>query len=898
MHRINYNNPGTEEEIIYEIVDNILSTQDKIKDIQYSIQNIDENNGLGLKLLNLKKEIKNNISSINEFKNGISDKENSFNEYKIKHNLKIKKIDNEILEKEEKLRKISLNQNDEIYKISYEKIENIIKKKKDSDELKKISIEYNSTENAKRNLENLIKDKINEREEITERLLMLREEKNNLKDEIINLISEKESIEELYKLYIININNNLIEINGGNNSFLYEKNNTSANYVNVNLFHFEICKINISKCLNEITNILIKFFQMSKININEKNEYDESIFNLLKSELFNIIQNDLVDFIQLNSKVISSKKIEKFFISLSSKIINKIQIEIPNEKIINLLKYIIKVNYYEVIISNDLNFINKEYKILKRENQKLLNEKQNEINQLINKENEIDFLLNQIKEKKEVLIEKNAYHLVDLSQEEKEYLNINEKINELINEKKELEYNYDEKYECLKMIIEDLNDKINTIKKQNEILENEIDIVNNNIKQENDRKKKEIEKLKESIKEKFKMIKIQLTIYKRKHGNNMELYDKFVEKINLNLRLSSKSLLNNDSLSNSSYMNSIIFSPSNESKNNSLIFNNSKTILRNNNLNLNSISTNSIFSPFKVNYKINNRNNGLINSSSLPYFSPIKSRNIEYNFFKSDKKIINNNNNNNNENINRENNEKEIINKDKKKLWEEEKKRIMNSMKLLNKEKIIFHNKSYSKLEINKNIIENNELLKYSNLNKTINCFYRIIKENNKKFDPLEDKDKINEFDYEKISMRINEKFTHLIIFKDKSLLYQIPIEKMETTIVNNNIKYIIKIYQKYKSLIKKNGFIEMDNFIKLKDFQNIPFDYDNIKKAALNNLFNIQLSFLNDGLKERIEFIFLNYDDVKLWLNGLNFIIKNKSNNKKENNINNMYFRNFMKSK
>ena len=896
MQRINYNNPGTEEEIIYEIVDNILSTQDKIKDIQYSIQNIDQNTGLGFKLLNLKKEIKNNISSINELKNEISDKESRFNEYKIKHNIKIKKIDNEILEKEEKLRKISLNQNEEIYKISYEKIENIIKKKKDSDELKKISIEYNSTENAKRNLDNLIKDKINEREEITERLLMLREEKNNLKEQIINLISEKESIEELYKLYIMNINNNLNEINGGNNSNLYEKNNTSNNYVNVNLFHFEICKININKCTNEISNILIKFCNMSKTNINVINEYDESYINLLKSELFNIIQNDLVDFIQLNNKVISSKKIEKFFISLSNKIINKIQIEISNEKIVNLLKYIIKVNYYETIIINDLNFINKEYKILKRENQKLLNEKQNEINQLINQENEIEFLLNQIKEKKEVLIEKNAYHLVDLSPEEKEYFNINEKINQLINEKKELEYNYDEKYECLKMIIEEINDKINQIKKQNEILENEIDNVNNNIKKENERKKKEIEKLKESIKEKFKMIKVQLTIYKRKHGNNMELYDKFVEKINLNLRLSSKSLLNNDSLSNSSYMNSIIFSPSNESKNNSLIFNNSKTIFRNNNLGVNSISTNSIFSPFKVNYIINNRNNGLINSSSLPYFSPIKSRNIEYNIFKSDKKMINNNNNN--ENINYGNNENEIINKDKKQLWEEEKKRIMDSMKLLNKEKIIFHNKSYSKLEINKNIIENNESLKYSNLINKINCFYRIIKENNKKFDPLEDKDKINEFDYEKISMRINENFTHLIIFKDKSLLYQIPIEKMETTIVNNNIKYIIKIFQKYKSLIKKNGFVEMNNFLNLKDFQNIPFDNENIKKAALNNLFNIQLSFLNNGYKERIEFIFLNYDDVKLWLNGLNYIIKNKSNNKKENNLNNIYLRNFIKSK
>jgi hypothetical protein len=39
----------------------------------------------------------------------------------------------------------------------------------------------------------------------------------------------------------------------------------------------------------------------------------------------------------------------------------------------------------------------------------------------------------------------------------------------------------------------------------------------------------------------------------------MELYDIFVEKINNNLRISSKSLLNNDSLSNSSYIHSLMF---------------------------------------------------------------------------------------------------------------------------------------------------------------------------------------------------------------------------------------------------------------------------------------------------------------------------------------------------
>ena len=103
----NHDIPGTEEEIIYEIVDDILSTQDKIKDIQFSIQNIDETKGLGFKLRNLKNEIKKNISSINDLKNQITEKENQFNEYKIKYNLQIKKILNEIYEKDRKLRNIS-----------------------------------------------------------------------------------------------------------------------------------------------------------------------------------------------------------------------------------------------------------------------------------------------------------------------------------------------------------------------------------------------------------------------------------------------------------------------------------------------------------------------------------------------------------------------------------------------------------------------------------------------------------------------------------------------------------------------------------------------------------------------------------------------------------------------
>ena len=878
----NHDIPGTEEEIIYEIVDNILSTQDKIKDIQFSIQNIDETKGLGFKLRNLKNEIKKNISSINDLKNQITEKENQFNEYKIKYNLQIKKILNEIYEKDRKLRNISSNKNDEIYKISYEKIEDIIKKKKDQDELKNISIEYNTTDNLKRNIENSLTEKINEREEVTERLLMLKEEKDNLNEQLIDLISEKESLEELSKLYIQNIYAPLNGINGAdslNQKKIYVNNNNIKDF-EVNLFFFEICKININKTSNDIANILVNFIIHNNL-VNDDLSNDETFIQYKKNEFINIIQNDLINFIQSNNKK-NKKIIEKFLDSLSNKILNEIQINIPIEKISNLLKYVIKVNYYESVIENNLTFLNRDYKYAKRENKRIIKEKQNEINKLASKQDEIEFLLNQIKEKKDTLIEKNANQLINLSPQEREYLNLSEKIGELINQKKEIEYDFDEREQCLNMLIDDIKNQINEIIKINNILENKMKIVLNNIEKENEEKKRIMDDLKESIKEKFKMIKMQLSIYKKKHGNNMELYDKFVEKINTNLRLSSKSLLNNDSLLNTSYMSSIILSPTNESKNNSLIHSNSRAYrTNNNNINFNSISSNSIFSPPKNISKYHNNSyyNPLLNSSSLPYFSPIRSRNFDYyyNLYNSNKKQVMKNNNDKIQKLS-----DEIINDYKKErknssLWEEEKTKLLNSMKSINnKQRFIKGNKS-DNLNFNYEK-ENTNLSKLNMLNNLITCFYRVIRGNENKFDPLNHSDKIQEMNFEKISMKINEKISHLCIYQYNNLIYQIPIENMETTIVNNNLKYIIKIYQKYKHIMKKDGFVDIDTFVKSKDFKNIPFDFNHIKKAVKNNLYNIQLSYLNDGLKQRIEFVFLNYEDVKLWLNGLNYVIKNKN--------------------
>ena len=57
------NLPSTEEEIIYDLVDGILTNNDKINELKNSLEFNDEN-GLGLKINNLKQEFTNNVLKI------------------------------------------------------------------------------------------------------------------------------------------------------------------------------------------------------------------------------------------------------------------------------------------------------------------------------------------------------------------------------------------------------------------------------------------------------------------------------------------------------------------------------------------------------------------------------------------------------------------------------------------------------------------------------------------------------------------------------------------------------------------------------------------------------------------------------------------------------------------
>ena len=276
--------------------------------------------------------------------------------------------------------------------------------------------------------------------EIKERLLMLKEEKISENENIINLISEKESLEEMTKIYLQNLNSALNTSNGGN-SIIHEKLSFSQSFSNnqeieFDLFYFQISQIDINKCCIEITNTLSKYF-FSNFLINDFNE-DDIFINSKKNLLYNIIQNSLIDIINLNQNSISNNEIQILLIDLSKKIISELNLNFPFQKILNLIKYIIKLNYLEIIIKNNLIFLNKDYKQIKKDNKKKLIEIQAEINNLISKHDEINLKLSQIEERKKILIGNTAKHIVNISPEEKEYISINEQINDLFKKKKRI----------------------------------------------------------------------------------------------------------------------------------------------------------------------------------------------------------------------------------------------------------------------------------------------------------------------------------------------------------------------------------------------------------------------------------------------------------------------------
>ena len=169
--------------------------------------------------------------------------------------------------------------------------------------------------------------------------------------------------------------------------------------------------------------------------------------------------------------------------------------------------------------------------------------------------------------------------------------------------------------------------------------------------------------------------------------------------------------------------------------------------------------------------------------------------------------------------------------------------------------------------------------LKINILTKIIFCYFRKIKKNKYiKYNPLNkiSNDHLSKppYNFMSSSISLNKSYNSIrVAFATKLEPIDINIKDIEYTIVTNSLKTIIEIYRDYKKYNKKEN--DKDKFIQkeIEKYSNLNYDY--INKCINNNKFNFIL-FAEGNLQ--YEFLFCSYEDFKMWINGIAFIIKNRN--------------------
>ena len=457
---------------IYEYEKQIEQLNRNLKSHPIKIINMQKINDLTLskeKLFSKTKYLKEYISrSILNNNNQINKNQNLLDELSLKlEYLKIKLNKYEITSiKNIFLLEYFLSKNQDDF-LSLEQINNIFDKKQNENEfnlcnkiLVKISNKINEIEIKVKQIKNF--------------LFMLNDDKNMTYEELINLLSYKETIDTINKLTLNNIINNK-----------NERSNVNVYTKNIKLFKYELDLIDSDKLANKLTDQIFGLFE--KNNNYEENDtikdssisFDTNLFensniedkeislnissiipkeksynniylkNSIKEEFNNFIQNKNLEICNLleNLSMIIIINIKNLFATYN--IISDTNLKV-------YLSYILKSLYYEKLIENEFQFINKEYEIYNSQSKELINEYQKSILIYNKKQKDVN---DYIKNHDDKLTEEK-----ELTEAEKIYLNINKEYNELQNRKKEV----------IKVIEEFKKDNDN----QNKELDSQINIIN------------------------------------------------------------------------------------------------------------------------------------------------------------------------------------------------------------------------------------------------------------------------------------------------------------------------------------------------------------------------------------------------------------------------------------
>ena len=192
----------------------------------------------------------------------------------------------------------------------------------------------------------------------------------------------------------------------------------------------------------------------------------------------------------------------------------------------------------------------------------------------------------------------------------------------------------------------------------------------------------------------------------------------------------------------------------------------------------------------------------------------------------------------------------------------------------------------------NNNINQSNKIIdRIKPLTKTVFCFYRNYKNiknnlnNNKihKYNPLLNisPEILCKIPYNFIPGKLFLDLNHNLNINISPIKTDIENDKIifnisdiENTIVSTKMKLIIEVHRNFRKYKESNKFKSIDDFAESEFEKNKGLNKEEIEKCVANQNFNFLIA-IKGGII--LELIICTYEEFKMWINGLAFLIKNK---------------------
>ena len=236
-------------------------------------------------------------------------------------------------------------------------------------------------------INNKIKNNDNEINNINIQLINLKQEKKRKKTDIINLLSNKESIEEIYRnqLYVF-----INKIKSQNSLNIEKEKNFKVELI-------DIKESDQNKFIEQIINLVNDIFKSKNSDINN------SITNIINEQYRLLNENDID---KMNDLFLNN-----FFANISLYISNQSLGKIQEDEINLLLRYLLKINSINKKLDKYLKFVNKKYKEQKKQLNNSLNDLEKKIKNLNQKKNELEQKIKKVEEIELSVLSKNDLSL-------------------------------------------------------------------------------------------------------------------------------------------------------------------------------------------------------------------------------------------------------------------------------------------------------------------------------------------------------------------------------------------------------------------------------------------------------------------------------------------------------